>query len=117
MQQRGETDFTLFHLSVAVPGLEPRLREPESRVLPLHHTAEKTVCCPTETRTQSNRTKIWCATITPWGNVLINILNNYFIAVVIGFEPIIYPRPWAILRVNDNFFIHYKQIIIKSITV
>ncbi len=24
--------------------------------------------CPTETRTQSNRTKIWCATITPWGN-------------------------------------------------
>ena len=39
MQQRGETDFALFHLSVAVPGLEPRLREPESRVLPLHHTA------------------------------------------------------------------------------
>ena len=26
---------------VAVPGLEPRLREPESRVLPLHHTAKK----------------------------------------------------------------------------
>ena len=24
-------------------------------------------CSPTETRTQSNRTKIWCATITPWG--------------------------------------------------
>ena len=41
MKMRGETDFTLFHLSVAVPGLEPRLREPESRVLPLHHTAEK----------------------------------------------------------------------------
>ena len=43
---RGETDFTLFHLSVAVPGLEPRLREPESRVLPLHHTAEKNVAPP-----------------------------------------------------------------------
>lgn len=24
-------------------------------------------CSPTETRTQSNRTKIWCAIITPWG--------------------------------------------------
>ena len=55
---------------VAVPGLEPRLREPESRVLPLHHTAVVVDCCPTETRTQSNRTKIWCATITPWGNPL-----------------------------------------------
>ena len=46
MQQRGETDFALFHLSVAVPGLEPRLREPESRVLPLHHTAKKRVAPP-----------------------------------------------------------------------
>ena len=46
MQQRGETDFALFHLSVAVPGLEPRLREPESRVLPLHHTAEKKIVAP-----------------------------------------------------------------------
>ncbi len=24
-------------------------------------------CSPAETRTQSNRTKIWCATITPQG--------------------------------------------------
>ena len=29
----------LGFISVAVPGFEPRLREPESRVLPLHHTA------------------------------------------------------------------------------
>ena len=28
--------------------------------------------CPTETRTQSNRTKIWCATITPWGKTQLN---------------------------------------------
>ena len=37
---------------VAVPGLEPRLREPESRVLPLHHTAKKE-SCPTETRIEN----------------------------------------------------------------
>ena len=70
-KQPVNTDCLL--LIVAVPGLEPRLREPESRVLPLHHTAEKK-CCPTETRTQSNRTKIWCATITPWGNQPIRLV-------------------------------------------
>ena len=31
--------YSLQLTNVAVPGLEPRLREPESRVLPLHHTA------------------------------------------------------------------------------
>ena len=34
------TEMTRLQFFVAVPGLEPRLREPESRVLPLHHTAK-----------------------------------------------------------------------------
>ena len=38
-QKKQPVNTDCWLLIVAVPGLEPRLREPESRVLPLHHTA------------------------------------------------------------------------------
>ena len=73
-------------------------------------------CWTTRVRFRTNGIKIRCAA----NYTIVQYFNkhfNYLIAVVIGFEPIIYPSHGAILRVNDNFFIHYKQIIIKSITV
>ena len=60
-QERWAAHYALGQEKLGLTENKQKKKQPWTRLL---------FCCPTRIRTLASRTKIWCATITPWDNRL-----------------------------------------------